>query len=251
MKILVGGCSFTNKDYPSTARPVPLDFKMWPELLQEKTGKEVINTAKNGYGNEAIFNSVVSELSQRSHEIDEVIVAWSEWTRLEFMAPNDTNTHDWYTIIPRLDYHRKVVDDAHISGFYRTTFGRNPPAISNLVNKNIQLFYSLKTICNDLNIKLNMFQMLYPIPEYSEDKSVGIQNHRDAVSAILWNDFTDKLDDVFWNFPPLDNFGGKSIWKYLIDRNEYTAVSDVDRHPDAETQKRICEIIHKKMVKGP
>ena len=61
-KIIVGGCSFTDKFYPFTVKPVPLHFKMWPELLSDKTNIEVINTAKCGIGNERIFHNVVSEI---------------------------------------------------------------------------------------------------------------------------------------------------------------------------------------------
>ena len=51
-KIIVGGCSFTDKNYPKSAKPKPLDFKMWPTLIGEMYGLEVINTAKCGFGNQ-------------------------------------------------------------------------------------------------------------------------------------------------------------------------------------------------------
>ena len=41
-KIIVGGCSWTEKDYPKFAKPKPLDFKMWGELIGEKLNCEVI-----------------------------------------------------------------------------------------------------------------------------------------------------------------------------------------------------------------
>ena len=55
-KIIVGGCSFTDKNYPKFARPKPLDFKMWPEHIGSMLNKEVINTARCGYGNQAIYH---------------------------------------------------------------------------------------------------------------------------------------------------------------------------------------------------
>ena len=54
-KIIVGGCSFTDKFYPYTTKPLPHTFKMWPELLSDKTNIEVINTAKCGIGMKEYF----------------------------------------------------------------------------------------------------------------------------------------------------------------------------------------------------
>ena len=101
--IIVGGCSFTDKEQPKSAQPMPLEFKMWPELLSEKTNTNVINLAICGIGNEIIFNRVVSEISKHD-KIDYVIVGWTEWTRQDFMIKHKD---DWRTLVPR---QRDVVD---------------------------------------------------------------------------------------------------------------------------------------------
>ena len=59
-KIIVGGCSFTDKNMPKRAVPNPMDFKMWPEILGEITNYEIINTARCGAGNKKIFSDVTN-----------------------------------------------------------------------------------------------------------------------------------------------------------------------------------------------
>ena len=69
-KIIVGGCSWTEKDYPKSARPKPLDFKMWGELIGEKLNCEVINVAKGGYGNKAIYHQTLKAIM--NNKVDHV-----------------------------------------------------------------------------------------------------------------------------------------------------------------------------------
>ena len=54
-KIIVGGCSFTDRFYPYTTKPLPHTFKMWPELLSDKTNIEVIKRSKKDIERNIIF----------------------------------------------------------------------------------------------------------------------------------------------------------------------------------------------------
>ena len=103
--IIVGGCSFTDKNMPKNARPKPLDFKMWPEYIAEWSKCKVINTAVQGYGNQAIYHNTLKEILNNLGNIKHVYIMWSEWARQEFLLgykPKDNN--DWpVTVIPRLE----------------------------------------------------------------------------------------------------------------------------------------------------
>ena len=75
-KIIVSGCSFTDKNMPKHAKPNAMDFKMWPEVLGEVTEREVINVGVCGSGNRSILHNVVKEvLKHNPKDIDAVIVA--------------------------------------------------------------------------------------------------------------------------------------------------------------------------------
>ena len=91
-KIIVGGCSFTDKNYPSRAKPKPLNFKMWPEVIGELYDCEVINTAKCGFGNMAIYHETLDAIIKNKDNIKHVYVMWSEWARQDFLL-NDYSYH--------------------------------------------------------------------------------------------------------------------------------------------------------------
>ena len=71
-KIIVGGCSFKDKNYPSRAKPKPLNFKMWPEVIGELYDCEVINTAKCGFGNMAIYHETLDAIIKTALRIKEI-----------------------------------------------------------------------------------------------------------------------------------------------------------------------------------
>ena len=51
MKLIFDGCSFTDKDY--------YDFRIWPDIIGDKIGCEVVNNAKSGSGNQMIAHRVI------------------------------------------------------------------------------------------------------------------------------------------------------------------------------------------------
>ena len=113
-KIIIGGCSFTDKDMPKKVVPNPMDFKMWPEILGEITNYEIINTARCGAGNKKIFSDVTNEIVKHEpKDIAYVIVAWSEWTRQDILSDNTPFTDSaWRTIVPHISDERdKILEE--------------------------------------------------------------------------------------------------------------------------------------------
>jgi|TARA_R110001592_G_scaffold99986_3_gene284269 hypothetical protein len=162
-KIIVGGDSFSDKNQPQTAMPEPLDFKMWPEIVGEKLHCEVLNTARCGYGNHAIYHQTLKAI-MNNKDVDHVFVMWSEWPRQDFLL-NDSN-HREYVSIDSWD-HAKIyqnVDNEVIDKWYDDSFNKNfpiqndpkftapIPSMEQLTNTNINYIYALKVICEKLNI---------------------------------------------------------------------------------------------------
>ena len=108
-KIIVGGCSFTDKNYPRRAKPKPLDFKMWPELVGEMYGYEVINTACCGYGNQAIYHKTLQGILSNLGDIEHVYIMWSEFSRQDFLVQND---EDFETLVPQSKDNRYIIGTA-------------------------------------------------------------------------------------------------------------------------------------------
>ena len=70
--IIVGGCSFTDKHFPTTAMPVrqmpePLDFKMWPEVIGEKMRWDLDGAAELITDTTARHTSFGQEIHRNNH----------------------------------------------------------------------------------------------------------------------------------------------------------------------------------------
>tara|TARA_R110001583_G_scaffold12215_6_gene54374 strand:- start:22929 stop:23705 length:777 start_codon:yes stop_codon:yes gene_type:complete len=248
--IIVGGCSFTDKEQPKSAQPMPLEFKMWPELLSEKTNTNVINLAICGIGNEIIFNRVVSEISKHD-KIDYVIVGWTEWTRQDFMIKHKD---DWRTLVPRrkdvvdkkLD--REVFDYEYLNQWYLNTFSSEYPTPKQIINKNLQLFYSLQCICESRNIKLQMFQMLNPMSNYFEKDKEAKLFKKESMEHLIKNPLSLQIkEDTFMGWPCFNELGGFHLINFLERAGQYERISGIDAHPNAESHRNIMEFIYKEL----
>lgn len=262
-KIIVGGCSFTDKDYSIKANP-PIDpFLSWPEVLAERTGKEVINTAKSGSGNRRIYQKVLNEIFKHD-DVEHVIVGWSEWTRQDFLVKDGWAEDGWHTIVPRVRDQKdeitkmKVVDEDVLFDFYMDTFNFDYPSPRQIVNENLNHFYSLQCICKERNIKLKMFQILFPVNSFfklqsEEDMKQGrnIDKTRmyttSFMKSILNHPLLLEMDDTFWGWPIFEDIGGIDLMAYLKKRNLWNTVSHIDRHPNEETHKIMAKIIQENM----
>jgi hypothetical protein len=114
--LIVGGCSYTDKDY----KPYhDHNIKTWPSFLQEHYGYEnMVNTASGGYGNRNIVNSVIDSILD--HEMkDEVVVcvAWSEPYRLSFIDDPDLD-HPVFLFSDE-EYERRLTFSDKLAGYFK------------------------------------------------------------------------------------------------------------------------------------
>lgn len=91
--LLVGGCSFTDKNFYSVAYPdYDANFPKWPELVGEEFDWNVINTARSGDSIEMITNKIISELWQKKDSISVVMVGLTEAVRYSL--------YDLHSVVP-------------------------------------------------------------------------------------------------------------------------------------------------------
>ena len=85
---------------------------------------------------------MVSEIFNNEN-IKKVVVAWTEWTRQDFLVNNN-----WVTLKPNLKVSATckpkygVYDLHELQNWYNDAFGSSYPTPENIVCKNIHLFYS-------------------------------------------------------------------------------------------------------------
>ena len=137
-KIIVGGDSFSDKNQPQYSIPEPLDFKMWPEIVGEKLNCEVINTARSGYGNDAIYHQTLKAI-MNNKDVDHVFVMWSEWTRQDFLLDNDREYASLMNMHFDVEYNKDAIDK-----WYNDSFNKNSGSATSIkfpVRDNFALFF--------------------------------------------------------------------------------------------------------------
>ena len=85
-KLIVSGCSFTDKNFESMSSPdYDCSFPKWPELLANKLNMDCVNLGANGAGNNYIYSTILEEVTRTpKDEIGMVLAAWSQVNREDF-----------------------------------------------------------------------------------------------------------------------------------------------------------------------
>ena len=259
-KIIVGGCSFTDKNYPSRAKPKPLNFKMWPEVIGELYDCEVINTAKCGFGNMAIYHETLDAIIKNKDNIKHVYVMWSEWARQDFLL-NDYSYHitqadgsrtkitkRFDTMIPRAE--NDEYDKTQL--WYRKSFNFSGtikhayPNLDNLIDTNLNYIYSMQSICENLNIPYTFAQAIKPIPAFHFTND----NHKrdNAIAIKLIEHKTSDLikEKNFWGWPIAPEIGGFNVLSFLKRAMGETGykVSFKDTHPNEKAHRLIAKELY-------
>ena len=238
-KIIFGGCSWTEKDYPKFARPKPLDFKMWPELIGEKLNCEVINTAKGGYGNQAIYHQTLKAIM--NNKVDHVFVMWTCWIRQDFLI-SEQDKRDFITLDlglkPKINDWREYRFDH--DEWYDNSFNKNwalfndkgfvakQPTMKQIIDTNMNYIYSMQTICEKLNINYTACQSLKP---------------KIDPFVLIEHPYIEKIKN-FMGWPMLEEIGGWSFDKSLKKKyGRSHEVSSSDGHPNEMAHKIIARKI--------
>ena len=84
-KLVVSGCSFTDKNYYIVTDNEEHHCLTWGEILAKELDMDFVCLAKNGAGNEYIFSSIQDYiLSHDPKEIGLCIVGWSKCQRVDW-----------------------------------------------------------------------------------------------------------------------------------------------------------------------
>ena len=228
-KIIVGGDSFSDKNQPQYSIPEPLDFKMWPEIVGEKLNCEVINTARSGYGNDAIYHQTLKAI-MNNKDVDHVFVMWSEWTRQDFLLDNDREYASLMNMHFDVEYNKDAIDKWYNDSFNKNFPKKNDPnfvapipSMEQFVNTNINYIYSLQVICEKLNIKYTAVQAM--------DTCI-------LPSCITKHPHLNHIKN-FHGWPPI--LGRNMCFSLKMEYGKDYKISDEDHHPNEISQKFIAD----------
>lgn len=227
--IIVGGCSYTDKSY--------YDFKVWPTILGEIKKCEVINTAKAGHGNRAIFHNTLQAIQNNLNKVEHVYIMWTAFDRQDFLTQPD-----WKTISVTTNDYDYTYEKAN--KLYNEFLSQDFPNLKQIINNNLNYIYAMQSICRDNFINYTFCQAMplftgNHIKHFSNDFKT--QSKVVLSKEIINHVLTDKIKD-FYGWPCVSEIGGFNIQDIL--NKEYGKkgwwISEDDSHPSEKAHTHIA-----------
>jgi len=247
-KIIIGGCSFTDPKVPENGAMwqtwrqkeykkkgyIQTGWKMWGELLAEHHGCEPLNTANCGDGNSRIFQKVTEELIENDpEEIKFVVVGWTEFQRDSYIHCGMWRNYAGFEWDERWK--------SHI----------NPDSMPLLLEEQLTMMWSLQQTCKSLNVPLYQFQMLRPLSW----RYLGGETHPMFQKFCLALAQTKIELKNFYNWPPMDIFGGSCMHDEIVQEMRADGLEDKDiyfakddHHLRKEGQERMAKKVIESVV---
>ena len=247
-KLIISGCSYTD----NYAKEKGIDeFDTWGQILADKLDMELVNLAKCGYGNQAIYTTLVERILEEKN-IGLVVSLWSEFQRVAFyleehIAPK-TFKEDWVCFHPE----REVLDVEWHDQFYKPP-NKNPRKdslkykIAQVLHRprnigtgaieSVNLFYSFQSICE--NLELPYLQAQGCLPLMAKTDEVNKRNFHALSKYII--DRPQPMSKNFIGWPIIDNIGGWCMDDCLHPMHR---LSDEDTHPNEDGHKLIAETFY-------
>ena len=258
-KLIVSGCSYTAKEFLSSAYPdLDTSWPKWPELLGKKLNMKVVNLAQDGAGNRFILQTLLDKIERTSKDkIGLVMAAWSQ-----------ANRDDWQTGMPISKWSNNRI--------------KRPGDIYGWVRESLLGYITLQNVCKRYNIPLKQFQMigLYNgwisgLGRTEDEIRAGLPNYvyegdeeadRQQIRLLIrdYEQFIDK--DSFLGYKKTTNLNDKlspPMWApiegsvTLLDKIAYPMdlsagddmykISKFDEHPNELGQQKLVEVIYDRM----
>ena len=99
-KLIVGGCSYTDNYALSQGYD---EFPVWGELLAEKLDMELVNLGRCGFGNKAIYNTLIESMIVEKN-VGMIIAMWTEFQRTSYYnwcGPGASKNNPWVCFHPQ------------------------------------------------------------------------------------------------------------------------------------------------------
>jgi|TARA_B100001287_G_C22651040_1_gene515228 hypothetical protein len=248
-KLIVSGCSYTAKEFLSSAYPdLDTSWPKWPELLGKKLNMKVVNLAQDGAGNRFILQTLLDKIERTSKDkIGLVMAAWSQ-----------ANRDDWQTGMPISKWSNNRI--------------KRPGDIYGWVRESLLGYITLQNVCKRYNIPYKQFQMIGLFEPWLTGLKRTEADQLDLIKRgfhqaptryePLGNQNTVRrhlrtLIDEYEQFIDTDNFIGFQNTNYLnglisvpifqfLDINEYT-ISKLDEHPSKKGHEEIARLLYDRL----
>ena len=241
-KLIVSGDSFSS-DYVRMQLKNPANvcydpdidiepFPIWPEILAEKLGMELINVAVPASGNEYILSSIMDVLIETDPGDNGLVLAmWSEYVRIDIES-----TSGWIRVRPRRQFradkpvskwHDKAIQamkDLPYNQLSNIMRGMGIGMKDASFQKSMRMMFCFQSVCESMGVPYLQMQALPPVakPEW-----------------ILESPYYNKLKN-FLGYPIIESIGGHDLSTFFKDEH---IISKRDYHPNAKGHKYIAELM--------
>ena len=258
--LIVSGDSFSDPDFRSGAHPdMDVSWPKWPELLAEKWDMKLINLSQAGSGNEYIYSrlqDIIMKIQNKS-KIGMVIASWSQAHRWDYQICMGHKSY-WDSNMRWSWENERVQPKGDIIGWMR---------------KSIRNYLALQILCERYDLPYIQFSMMHPYinflnglwptenditfrgKDYIKDKMKypGKRKKDEAILSRLLNE-TSRIIDIekFPGWPLAIQHGGYALTHEILkygttwEQEKQWVISELDQHPNAKGQEKICEFIKEK-----
>ena len=265
-KIIVGGCSYSDN---YAFREGLGNWDVYGNVLAKKLDMELINVSSCGFGNKAIFTSIMeSMLSKKPQkEIGLVIAQWSEFQRFDGYVNTKLNSilGNYKDRFPWKNFHpERVVLDAewHDVHFKDKSKYETPQykvasvlrengldSIKGGVKDTLGYMYSFQSICESNNIPYLQFQGTVPL--LGKGDPLHTQQYKELNHYIIDSPYIDKMKETFLGWPIMEL---EFFPKHIKSRNKYFSfdsllepderISEEDTHPNGKGHEMMAEKLY-------
>ena len=231
-KIIVSGCSFATH----YARSKGLDqFPIWPELLANHYGLQLVNTSQMGASNRQIFSKAI-DAAIECDDIEMVVVMWSEWDRISFPYEGGY----WRSFSPETTYKTNTNNFPGCQEICKIMHDNSLSNLQGIVNSTMRLVWSFQSIMETLGIKYVHIQG--PCPNIYEWHPA----HKFA-QQMMKSPYCDLINNKFIGWPAVKYNAGWNVDDFFRFHSEgplekYTLASD-DPHPNEHGNQLIFNIL--------
>ena len=266
-KLIISGCSYAD-NYAKTQKIEV--FPIWGELLADKLDMELINLSRCGFGNRAIYTTLVEKMIVEKN-VGLVVAMWSEFQRMSWYLDPDSLDHagrerrgfppvdPWICFLPD----RAVRDADWHDQFYKPP-AKNPKKksmkyqLAKMVNdkeldsvnagviQSLGYMFSFQSICENMDIPYLQLQGCRAV--MGKDPPKFSKSIKQLTNLIIDSPYIDKMNNNFIGWPIEESIGGYCFDSLLTDTFHWSAsstrISSADTHPNGDGHKLINKVLY-------
>ena len=258
--LLAAGCSYTEESFFSMDNTIPDEqrggWPMWPEILGDTLGLDVINVGLSNAGTDYMFDSIIKQISIYGDRIDAVAVLWSGCERFQLFnwrinPPMELRLAYEPGKIARNSKPFVFMDDIwgkklSVAYWASKRFSKN--TYKTMIENHLSKILAIMKICKGCGIKVIMYQGVMPFDNSAYNfKEIPGASRSNAQEIYKWWISSPMFSEIqinhknFIGWPIFPSLGGHYYDNISSTDRTNQSISPRDGHPNALGQEALAE----------